>query len=40
MSGEGQAARIVAAVYGACPYLNAARGNTDLKITANGHTVG
>jgi Ohr subfamily peroxiredoxin len=34
-----QAARIVAAAHQICPYSNATRGNIDIQLTANGHTV-
>jgi lipoyl-dependent peroxiredoxin len=35
-----QAARIVAAAHQVCPYSNATRGNIDVTVTANGHSVG
>jgi lipoyl-dependent peroxiredoxin len=35
-----QAARIVAAAHRVCPYSNATRGNIDVTLTANGHSVG
>jgi osmotically inducible protein OsmC len=35
-----QAVRIVAAAHQVCPYSNATRGNIDVVLTANGHTVG
>ncbi|HEY8755515.1 MAG TPA: organic hydroperoxide resistance protein [Candidatus Dormibacteraeota bacterium] len=35
-----QAARIVAAAHRVCPYSNATRGNIDVTLTANGHSLG
>lgn len=35
-----QAVRIVAAAHQVCPYSNATRGNIDVTVTANGHSVG
>jgi osmotically inducible protein OsmC len=35
-----QAVRIVEAAHQVCPYSNATRGNIEVKLTANGHTVG
>jgi Ohr subfamily peroxiredoxin len=35
-----QAARIMAAAHQVCPYSNATRGNIDVALTANGHTIG
>ena len=35
-----QAARIVLAAHQVCPYSNATRGNIDVKLTANGQSVG
>jgi lipoyl-dependent peroxiredoxin len=35
-----QAVRIVAAAHEVCPYSNATRGNVEVNLTANGHTVG
>jgi Ohr subfamily peroxiredoxin len=35
-----QAARIVAAAHQVCPYSNATRGNIEVTLTANGHSVG
>src|ERR1700756_3089559 len=34
-----QAVKIVAAAHKVCPYSNATRGNIDIELTANGHTV-
>jgi osmotically inducible protein OsmC len=34
-----QAVKIVAAAHEVCPYSNATRGNIDVTLTANGHTV-
>src|SRR6476469_1328366 len=34
-----QAVKIVAAAHQVCPYSNATRGNIDIALTANGHTV-
>ena len=34
-----QAVKIVAAAHQVCPYSNATRGNIQLALTANGHTV-
>jgi osmotically inducible protein OsmC len=35
-----QAVRIVAAAHQVCPYSNATRGNIEVTLTANGHSVG
>src|SRR5436190_15963098 len=35
-----QATRLVADAHQVCPYSNATRGNIDVKLTANGYTVG
>ncbi len=35
-----QAGRIVLAAHDVCPYSNATRGNIDVKLTANGRSVG
>jgi Ohr subfamily peroxiredoxin len=35
-----RAARIVAAAHRVCPYSNATRGNIEVTLTANGHSVG
>ena len=35
-----QATRLVADAHQVCPYSNATRGNIDVKLTANGRTVG
>lgn len=35
-----QAARIVAAAHKVCPYSNATRGNIDVTLTVNGHSLG
>ena len=35
-----QAVRVVAGAHQVCPYSNATRGNMDVTLTANGHTVG
>jgi lipoyl-dependent peroxiredoxin len=35
-----QAARIVAATHQVCPYSNATRGNIDVTVTVNGHSLG
>jgi lipoyl-dependent peroxiredoxin len=34
-----QAVKIVAAAHHVCPYSNATRGNIDVALTVNGHTV-
>jgi osmotically inducible protein OsmC len=35
-----QAARLVASAHRVCPYSNATRGNIEVRLTANGRTVG